>query len=145
MGFIYWWRLVIILLAFQSAASAQDYEYETGSTAWFDWAMQCQGCHGATGANDKNGVPILRDHVAQFLSVEGGRAFLVQVPGVAGAPLSDARLAALMNWLLPRFDGANMPDDFVPYGAAEVNALRKVKRDVEIATIRRHLINKFDK
>lgn len=47
---------------------------------------------------------------------------IVQVPGAAQAPLSDARLAALMNWLIERFAGEK-PDP--PYTAAEVKQLRR--------------------
>jgi hypothetical protein len=55
------------------------------------------------------------------LAVPGGREYLARVPGVAQAPLSDVRLAALLNWLLAELGGA---PPVSPYTAAEVGALR---------------------
>ena len=51
----------------------------------------------------------------------GARDYWVQVPGAAQAPLSNARLAALMNWLVERFAG-KPPDP--AYTAKEVGELR---------------------
>ena len=48
----------------------------------------------------------------------------ISVPGVAQAPLDDAALAAVMNWMLARFDAAHLPAGFAPYTAAEVGRLR---------------------
>ena len=36
----------------------------------------------------------------------------------------DARLAAVLNWMLTRFDSEGLPHDFAPYEADEVAALR---------------------
>jgi hypothetical protein len=69
--------------------------------------------------------------VASLLDAEGGRAYLGRVPGVAQAPLSDARLARLLNWVLAHYsDRAPAP----PYSAAEVAALRQTPlRDTRAA------------
>lgn len=91
-----------------------------------DYVLQCQGCHLADGAGaETSGVPRLRDAVGRFLQVEGGRAYLVRVPGVANAPLENRELAALLNWMLLRFSPAELPRPFVPYTAAEVAAYRR--------------------
>ena len=45
----------------------------------------------------------------------------------AQAPLDDAAIAALLNWLLPRMDADGLPDDFQPYTAAEVAHLRATR------------------
>ena len=58
------------------------------------------------------------------VNVEGGRAYLVKVPGTRQTPLSDERVAKMLNWLLPHFDAAHMPKDFTPYTGDEVKALR---------------------
>jgi mono/diheme cytochrome c family protein len=89
-----------------------------------DYALNCQGCHRADGAGTPGGVPALAGSVGRFLRVPGGREFLVQVPGVAQAPLDDDALAAVLNWLLERFDHDNLPRAFAPYTATEVGALR---------------------
>jgi hypothetical protein len=90
-----------------------------------DYALECQGCHRADGSGTPGSVPALRDSVARFLAVPGGRDYLVRVPGVAQAPLDDAALAAVLNWMLDYFDRAHVPADFVPYTAEEVGRLRK--------------------
>lgn len=93
--------------------------------AWQNWALNCQGCHSPDGEGFPNATPRMANEVAKFLSVPGGREYLVQVPGVSTAPLGDAELAELMNWMLPRLDPEHMPQDFKPYTAAEVKELKK--------------------
>ena len=90
-----------------------------------DWMLHCQGCHGADGTLSTPGMPALRGQVARYLGVPGGRARLVQVPGVANASLSDARMAATLNWMLVTFDGEHLPDDFDAFTGEEVGALRR--------------------
>lgn len=90
-----------------------------------DYMTNCQGCHLPDGTGmASRGVPSLRAQMARFLSVDGGRAFLVRVPGAAMSDLDDARLAAVLNWMLAQFDPVGLPGDFIPYEANEVAALR---------------------
>jgi hypothetical protein len=63
--------------------------------------------------------------MARFLAVEGGREYLARVPGVAQSLLDDAALAALLNWMLGRFDAEHVPETFRPYQADEIGELRK--------------------
>jgi mono/diheme cytochrome c family protein len=90
-----------------------------------DYAVTCQGCHRADGAGTPGTVPALAGSVGKFLRVPGGREFLVRVPGVAQAPLDDAALAAVINWMLARFGGDDVPGAFAPYAAEEVGRLRQ--------------------
>ena len=98
------------------------------SAAAFDaptnYALHCQGCHLADGTGTPGKVPALAGALGPFLRVDGGRAFLARVPGVANAPIDDAELATLLNWTLARFDAAALPGDFAPYTAEEVGRLR---------------------
>ena len=77
-----------------------------------------------TATGTPGSVPALRDSVARFLAVPGGRDYLARVPGVAQAPLDDAALAAVLNWMLDHFDAAHVPAGFAPYTATEVGPLR---------------------
>ena len=95
-----------------------------GASPRNDYMLKCMGCHGPDGAEVVGKVPALKDSVARFLNVEGGRAYLVKVPGTRQTPLDEGRVADLLNWLLPHFDAAHMPKDFVPYEAKEVKELR---------------------
>ena len=93
--------------------------------ARINYMLNCQGCHGPSGAGTADGtVPGLDGFMARFLSVPGGREFLVQVPGSANAALDDAALAEVLNWMLATFDPAHLPDDFAGYAGQEVGALR---------------------
>jgi hypothetical protein len=49
----------------------------------------------------------------------------VRVPGAANAPISDAELAALLDWIVRRFDVANLSADFAAFTAEEVARLRR--------------------
>ena len=103
-----------------------------------DYMLQCQGCHRADGSGFGESVPDLRDSVGRFLEVPGGRAFLVQVPGSAQSPLSDARLAGVLNWMIERFGPARVAAGFEPYDAEEVATLRTPLLDV--AAVRARLL-----
>lgn len=109
-----------------------------------EYALNCQGCHRADGAGTGDSVPPLAGSVARFLSVPGGREYLVQVPGVAQAPLDDATLAAVMNWMLVRFDAAHVPAGFTPYAPDEIGRLR-AKPLTDVETLRRRLLAEVER
>lgn len=112
-------RAAFAIAALLLAAPAHAYGPET------NYAIHCQGCHLADGAGTPGKVPGLAGQVARFLRTPDGRAYLGRVPGVANAALSDAELAALLDWTLRRFDAAHVPSDHVPYTAEEIGALRR--------------------
>jgi hypothetical protein len=120
---------VFLLTAVARAASGPE----------LDWVLECQGCHRRDGSGTPPSVPAIRDSVAGFLHVPGGREYIVQVPGVAQAPLDDEQLAAVVNWMLTRFDASAIPAGFAPYTAAEVAKLR-VTPLVDPETVRRKLV-----
>jgi hypothetical protein len=90
-----------------------------------DYMLQCQGCHLADGSGMPGRVPALRRHVGLFLTVPGGREYLLRVPGVSQSPISDAALAALLNWVVLRFGPRPAPTDFQPFTPEEVAATRR--------------------
>ena len=104
------------------------------------WMLQCQGCHRADGTATGDEVPAIAGQVSRFLHVEGGREFLVRGPGVASAPLGDADLAALVNWMLAEFDPGHLPESFTPYQSAEVAALRIRPLGPEVLSERKRLM-----
>ena len=89
-----------------------------------DYILNCRGCHAPDGGGVAGGAPTFRGQVGQFLSVSGGREYLIRVPGTAQSELSDARIAALLNWIVREFSPAEVPADFVPYTAEEVARCR---------------------
>jgi hypothetical protein len=114
------WPLLLAFACLAAQAAADE-----AAAARTDYMLNCQGCHLPDGRGYPGKVPDMRGIVGRFTSVPGGREFLVRVPGAANAPLSDARLARLMNWLLREYAATELPRDFVPFDAAEVGRLRR--------------------
>jgi hypothetical protein len=69
-------------------------------------------------------VPSIRDTVLPFARLPAGRRYIVQVPGSAQSTLSDAELAALLNWMIVEL-GHGTPQAFAPFTAAEVAQYRR--------------------
>lgn len=88
-----------------------------------NYALHCQGCHLEDGRATTGLVPALDDTVAGLASRPTGRDYLVRLPNVASAPLSDEDLAALLNWVVGRFASAARPRGEA-FSAGEVAALR---------------------
>ena len=103
------------------------------------YTLHCQGCHLADATGQEPYVPNMVNQIGRFAAVPGGRAYLVQVPGTANAPLTDAEIAALLNWALREFSAATLPADFRPYTAAEVAGYRGT-RPLDILARRRTLL-----
>jgi Cytochrome c len=102
------------------------------------YLLNCWGCHGQDGAGIPGTAPSLRD-AADFLRVPGGRAYLIQVPGVALSALNDADTASVMNWVIGNFSKGRMPTEFKPYIAGEIHALRR-KHLLDVAGTRKRLV-----
>lgn len=140
--------LVLLMLPMQVvAAGLGDQAFasfpgvERPERARQNYILECQGCHGPKAQGNRSNTPPMADMVARFLAVPGGRAFLGRVPGVATAAVGDAELAELLNWTLYRFDAANVPPGFKPYGAAEIGKLRKAPLRTDAASTRRVLVD----
>jgi hypothetical protein len=101
----------VVLLA-ASTARADSYEEH-------DYILNCSGCHRMDGTGSRV-VPSFHN-MPQLSGKPGAREYWIRVPGAAQAPVSNERLAALMNWLLMRFTGKT-PEP--PYTAKEVGELR---------------------
>lgn len=108
-----------------------------------DYMLKCQGCHRPDGGGDDRSNPPMKDEVARFLAVPGGREFLGRVPGVSTVDLDNVRLANLVNWTLYTFDPAHMPADFRPYTPEEIGQLRRHPLRLERADMRARLIAGF--
>jgi len=105
--------------------------------------LNCQGCHRADGAATGDQVPALKGTVAKFLSVPGGREYLIRVPGVSMSPLNDESIAALATWMLHEFDPENIPAGFVRYTADEVGDLRRKPYSAEAGVVRAGLLEEI--
>jgi mono/diheme cytochrome c family protein len=108
-----------------------------------DYVLHCSGCHAFDGRGlEHKGIPALKDQIGYYLRSEEGRAYLMQIPGLLGAGMSDERAAAVTNYIVLRFAGASLPDNFVPYTAAQAKRYREM-RPANIPSLRRALVAKL--
>jgi mono/diheme cytochrome c family protein len=128
--------------ALAQAPDAQPAGVQNAQRAWQNWTLNCQGCHRPDGSGSAGTTPSVAGTVAKFLSVPQGREYLTRVPGVATSPLSDQDLSEVLNWMLWRFDRADMPTDFLPFTAGEVAQLRKRPLRLEASRMRSDLLAK---
>ena len=115
-----------------AAASAQD--------PAVDYMLQCQGCHRADGSGSPGAVPDLRASLAPLLAAPGGREYLVRVPGAAQSPLSDTRLAAVLDWMIREFAPAAAAAEHAGYRSEEVARWRSQPYS-EVQSLRRDLLS----
>ena len=127
--------LAALVCLFTATARAQDPRV--------DYMLQCQGCHLADGSGSPGAVPDLRGSLGRFLAAPGGREYLVRVPGAAQSPLSDPRLAALLDWMIREFGPAEAAAELEPYRAEEV-ARWRADPYLEVQTVRRELIRRIE-
>ncbi len=95
------------------------------SSPRINYILHCQGCHLVDGAGTVDKVPALKNEVGRFLHVPGGREFLIQVPGSSQSALTDAEVAAVLNWILENFSSEQLPVGFVPYMTTEISRYRQ--------------------
>jgi hypothetical protein len=115
----------------------------SAETANFNYILHCQGCHLVDGRETPGKVPALVG-VGRFLSVEGGREYLVQVPGIALSVIGDRELADLVNWMLFRFSPDDIPVDFEAYTAEEIARYRQSPL-VEVEKVRSELLTALER
>lgn len=134
------------------ATSAQPAEHgaalfkgvENAARAKMNYALNCQGCHLASGAGMPGKVPNMIDTVSRFLHASGGREYIARVPGMTNAAVSDEELAELANWTLYTFDPAHVPEDFEPYTAREIARFRRAALVSAAAAERARLLKALD-
>lgn len=137
-------KVIVLVLAtlFASVASHAQNTEQRDQQAQKQYMINCQGCHLSDGRGLPGSVPSMKNFVGKFLSVKGGREFLVQVPGSANSPLNDGDLANLLNWILRNMSAEQVPENFTPYTQPEVSKLR-ADLLVNVDQVRANLVAKF--
>lgn len=142
-------RLAIVLAVLSGTALATEQvptDYIPGvnspSYAHSQYMLHCQGCHLPDGMGFPGRIPRLTGFMGNFLKIEGGREFLVQVPGSATAPIDDATLAQVLNWMLFTFSAEQLPKNYQPYTEEEISKLRQAPLK-EVTKYRQHLLQKL--
>jgi hypothetical protein len=89
-----------------------------------DYMLYCMGCHGAQATGVPGKVPPLARSLGLFMRIPAGRNYVLRVPGAANSVLSDAQLAAVLNWLAQEFNAEELDAGVPLFTAAEVTASR---------------------
>lgn len=109
------------------------------------YVLHCAGCHAMDGSgHPAQGVPSMRGTLGAFMRLPEGRAFLLQVPGVNNAGLSDEQIAAVTNWMVLQFSADTAPPGWAPYTAAEVAAARRA-RPADVTQARAALVERLQR
>ena len=116
--------LVAVALAGTARASPQQ-----------DYVLYCMGCHGPGAEGVAGKIPPLAGALARFMRTPEGRNYVLRVPGAANSVLTDAQLAALLNWLAERYRVADEPPPH-PFTAEEVASVRRTPLTNVLATRR---------
>ena len=102
------------------------------------FVVHCAGCHGMDGSGSASAaVPDMR-RLGNFLRLEGGREFVIKVPGVMGSGLTDQQVADVTNWLLATLAKDSVPEGHQAYDVSEVQRARAVPL-VDVAGARNRL------
>lgn len=90
-------------------AAGGAFSGELGAKA--NYLLRCSGCHGTTGAGTvEGGIPPFPGFVGPLVADDAGRTYVMHVPGVVGSSLSDAEIAAVLNYIVDAWsDGRPAP------------------------------------
>ncbi len=113
------WALPLALLGATAAVGAAA---QAGPAE--DYALHCMGCHGLNAQGVPGKVPPLAHSLVRFMNNAEGRRYVLRVPGAANSMLSDARLAAVLNWVVAQFDADDLGRATPQFGEQEVAANR---------------------
>jgi len=106
-----------------------------------DYMLYCMGCHGAEAQGVRGKIPPLAGTLARFMRSSEGRNYVLRVPGAANSALSDARLAAVLNWLSERYGAADEPHP-APFTEEEVTRARRVPL-ADVQAVRREVVRQL--
>jgi mono/diheme cytochrome c family protein len=113
-----------LVLAVAACASMAATAAAADQSPQVNYMIHCMGCHLADGSGAPPQVPDVRGEMGRLLGADGGREYLVQIPGAATSPISDRDLAAVINYMLQTFSAATLPAAFAPFTEDEVKRLR---------------------
>ncbi len=106
-----------------------------------NYMLNCMGCHEPDGAGEPGRVPSFRSTLARFAGMADGRRYIVQVPGSAQSRLSDAELAAVLNWMIVNLSDVP-PARLQPFTPEEVGSYRRTPL-IEVRAMRERLLREL--
>lgn len=109
----------------QNSAPSYSGAAHSDERAAQNYELDCMGCHGADGQGVPGRIPPLAHSLARFMLTPAGRNYVLRVPGAADSPLSDAELAAVLNWIASHFDAEDLTRETAPFTEREVARVRR--------------------
>jgi mono/diheme cytochrome c family protein len=103
--------LVALIAGAATASPAQDY------------MLYCMGCHGSQAQGVAGKIPPLAGTLPLYMRTPAGRDYVLRVPGAANSVLTDAQLAAVLNWLAATYPAADA-SVASPFSTEEVTRVR---------------------
>lgn len=107
-------------------------------SAAVNYQLRCAGCHGQDGMGvPSGGIPPFPGFIDGFFQTAKSRLYLMHVPGINTASLSDAEIAQVMNYVGQRWgqEGAKRPS----FSTAETHQLRQ-QPVADVVALRREVI-----
>jgi mono/diheme cytochrome c family protein len=101
-----------------------------------DYVLYCMGCHGPQAEGVPGKVPPLAHALGRYMRSPAGRNYVLRVPGAANSVLSDAQLAAVLNWVAQTFDAEELTGTVPLFTTEEVTGLRHSPLPSVLATRR---------
>ncbi len=122
--------LLAMAVMLASAACAAQTRSTASLAAYKDYMLQCAGCHRYDGTGvTRQGVPSFRDSIGLLAGLPAGRDYMIRVPGAAQSQLSNAELAAVLNWAVMTYGPHQAGAASRPFTAGEVGAARQHRFD----------------
>jgi mono/diheme cytochrome c family protein len=98
-----------------------------------DYMLYCMGCHGPQAEGVAGKIPPLAGALPLYMRTPAGRDYVLRVPGAANSVLTDAQLAAVLNWLATTYPAA-AANPASPFTAEEVTRVRHTPLASVLAT-----------
>jgi mono/diheme cytochrome c family protein len=89
-----------------------------------DYVLYCMGCHGPQAEGVPGKVPPLAHALGSYMRTPEGRNYILRVPGAANSVLSDAQLAAVLNWLAKTYAAEELSASVPLFTTEEVTRTR---------------------
>jgi mono/diheme cytochrome c family protein len=94
-----------------------------GASPSQDYMLYCMGCHGPEARGVAGKIPPLAGALPLYMRTASGRDYVLRVPGAANSVLTDAQLAAVLNWLATTYPAPG-EQPASPFTAEEVTRAR---------------------
>ena len=130
------WTHIGKYLAASAAATLLGFSATARANPQQDYVLYCMGCHGAQAEGVPGKVPPLAHALGRYMRTPEGRNYILRVPGAANSVLSDAQLAAVLNWLAKSFSADELTADVPLFTPAEVTGARHSPLSAVLATRR---------